>query len=106
MKIGAISIDSETLKALCHRWGIAELAAFGSVLSNDFGPESDVDLLVTWKPGQRPPRIFELFALRDELAALLGRPVDLLERALVENDENPYRRSGIISSAMTFYAAA
>ena len=106
MQVGHLSVDEDALEALCETWGIAELAAFGSVFRDDFGSESDVDLLVTWRPGRRPERLFDLFALRDEFEALFGRSIDLLEREVVESDENPYRRSSIIASAQKFYAAA
>ncbi len=106
MQVGRLTVDEDALEALCETWGIAELAAFGSVVRDDFGPESDVDLLVTWRPGRRPERLFDVFTLRDEFEALFGRPVDLLERHVVESDENPYRRTGIIASAKKLYAAA
>jgi predicted nucleotidyltransferase len=106
MQIGPIVVDEAALKALCEKWGIAELAAFGSVLREDFGPESDVDLLVTWQEGRVPRRLFDIIALKDEFEEMLGRPVDLLERQIVESDENPYRRRGILRDAESFYVAA
>lgn len=96
-------MDRPQLAALCTKWGIAELAAFGSTWREDFGPESDVDLLVSWQPTRPKVRLFDLLALRDELAGIFGRSVDLMERHVVESDENPYRRASILGTARAIY---
>ena len=54
MQVGAIELDDEAIRAFCEKWGVAELAVFGSVLRDDFRPDSDVDFLVTWLPGRKP----------------------------------------------------
>ena len=104
MKAGHIEIDDEKLRAFCEKWGIAELAVFGSVLRDDFRPDSDVDFLVTWK--FKSPRQFDFFHLKEELAALLNRDVDVIQRHLIEKDYNEFRREGILGTARTVYAAA
>ena len=53
MQVGQIEIDDAKLRAFCEKWGIAELALFGSVLREDFREDSDVDFLVTWKAESR-----------------------------------------------------
>ncbi len=94
----------DDIAAFCQRWQIVELALFGSVLRDDFGPESDVDVLVRFAPEVRP-------AMRDwptmerELAAILGREVDLIERRSVEDSRNYIRRQAILDSAQVVYAA-
>ena len=65
MQVGAIELDDEALRAFCEKWGVAELAVFGSVLRDDFHPDSDVDFLVEWLPGRRP-RTFALFDMKDD----------------------------------------
>lgn len=100
-----VPVDRAHLARLCEKWGIVELAAFGSIWRSDFGPESDLDLLVAWDAGRSKPRLFDLLALRDELAGFFGRSVDLLERHVVESDENPYRRASILSTARAIYVA-
>jgi predicted nucleotidyltransferase len=70
-----ITIDHEALAELCRRYHVARLSFFGSVLRGDFGPESDVDVLVEFLPGRTPGLAF--FRLQDELARLFGRRVDL-----------------------------
>jgi uncharacterized protein len=96
-----IRIDEKKVASLCSRWKIRELALFGSVLRDDFRADSDVDVLVDF---QRDALwdLFDLVTLREELSALVGRPVDLVERqALV----NPFRRREILDHLETLYAA-
>jgi predicted nucleotidyltransferase len=71
----AIDIPQAAIRAFCQRHHIRRLALFGSVLRDDFGPESDVDVLVEFKPGHVPG--WNIVAIEDELSDLLGRPVDL-----------------------------
>ncbi len=99
-----IAIPDEALRALCRRWGIIELALFGSVLRDDFGPESDVDVLVALETGMHWD--FERIAkMRRELEALWGRQVDLVEKRLVEQSENYIRRKHILHNAEPIYVA-
>ena len=105
MQVGAIELDDEAIRTFCEKWGVAELAVFGSVLRHDFRPDSDVDFLVTWLPG-RMPRTFRMFDMKDELAELVGRSVDLLHRQSVELDYNEFRRAAILDGAKPIYAAA
>lgn len=95
-------LPAERVVALCRRWGIAELSLFGSALREDFGPASDVDVLVTFAPGQG--YTFEsLPDLLDELSELFhGRRIDLVEKSLITN---PFRRHAILTSRQVLYAA-
>jgi predicted nucleotidyltransferase len=70
-----IAVPKEQLAEFCRRHHIRRLSLFGSVLREDFRPDSDVDILVEFEPGKTPGLAF--FAMQDELAELLGRPVDL-----------------------------
>lgn len=105
MKAGHLEFEPEVLRAFCEKWGVAELAVFGSVLREDFRPDSDIDFLVTWAPGRRP-RLFDMFRMKDELVELLGREVDLAQRQVVEADRNQFRKAAILDSARVIYAAA
>ena len=82
-----IDIPSEKIAALCSRWQVVELALFGSVLREDFGPESDVDILVRFDPKARHT-LLDIVQMQDELSATLGRKADLIERAAVEQSPN------------------
>jgi predicted nucleotidyltransferase len=88
----------------CRRWQIAELALFGSVLRNDFGPESDLDVLVTFSPGA-DWGLLDHYQMKQELVKLFGREVDLLTRRAVEQSRNWLRRREILSTAQVVYAA-
>ena len=67
----------DDLAALCHRHRIRQLALFGSALHNDFGPESDVDILVEFEPGTRLG-LLTFIGIQEELSGLFQRPVDLV----------------------------
>ena len=73
--VARIPIDRDMLAAFCRRNGIRRLALFGSVLRDDFRPDSDVDVLVEFLPGRTPGLKF--FSMQDELTAMFGREVDL-----------------------------
>jgi hypothetical protein len=99
-----IPIDRGQIEAFCWRWKIAELAFFGSVLRDDFRPDSDVDVLVTFAP-DATWGLFDHVAMQDELSALLGRRVDLLTRRAVERSANAARRQAILDSAESYFVA-
>ena len=99
-----IDIPSRKIAALCNRWQVVELALFGSVLRDDFGPESDVDVLVRFEPGAKHT-LLDIVQMQEELSATLGRKADLVERTAVEQSANYIRRRAILKSAETIYAA-
>ena len=99
-----IDIPRDKVAAFCKRWQIVELAFFGSVLRDDFGPDSDVDVLVRFDPQARHT-LFDLVQMQDDLSGLLGREADLIERVAVERSPNYIRRKAILQSAETIYAA-
>ena len=99
----AIPLPMEAIRAFCEKWGVVELALFGSVLREDFGPGSDVDVLYRLDPtAEAAP--FDTFAMEDELTSIFGRPVDFVSRAAVESGENWYRRKSILNSSKVIYA--
>jgi len=95
----AIDIDRDRLRDFCRRWKITEFALFGSVLREDFGPESDVDVLVTFERDARWT-LLHMVDMKAELEELFGRPVDLLTRRGVEQSHNRFRRESILNSAV------
>ena len=99
-----LQIDHDRLSELCTRWGVRELAVFGSALREEFRADSDLDVLVTFQP-DRTPSLFGLAELASELEELVGRPVDVLTRPAVEASRNPYRREEILRTAEVLYAA-
>lgn len=99
-----IPIDREKIAEFCRRWKITEFALFGSVLRDDFRPDSDVDVLVTFAPDTRYS-LFDLVRIQDELKQILGREVDLVERKAIERSENYIRRKHILRSVEPVYVA-
>jgi len=99
-----IPIDRKKIAEFCRRWKITEFALFGSVLRDDFRPDSDVDVLVTFAPDTRYS-LFDLVHMQDELQQIFGREVDLVERKAVEKSENYIRRKHILSSVEPVYVA-
>jgi predicted nucleotidyltransferase len=97
-----IAIDRMKLAELCREWRLTELSLFGSVLQDDFGPESDVDVLVSFEADAQPS-LRDLLKMQEQLEALFGHPVDLLTRRSVEASENYIRRKAILASAEAIY---
>jgi len=94
----------DDLDDFCKRWKVAKLAIFGSALRDDFGPESDVDVLVDFAPGAQWS-LFDLVGMEGELQTLLGREVDLVERSAIERSENYIRRRNILANTEVLYEA-
>jgi hypothetical protein len=101
----AVPLPVEEIAAICRRHGVAELAVFGSILGEAFGPESDVDFLVRFEGDDLGPWMSRLAELERDLSALLGRMVDVVDWRAVEQSRNPYRRHGILSGRKLLYAA-
>jgi predicted nucleotidyltransferase len=99
-----VEISQDEIASFCRRWKITEVALFGSILREDFRPDSDVDILVTFAPDAKW-RFYDLIDMQAELEAMLGRQVDLVERRLVENSENYIRRKHILEHSETIYVA-
>jgi len=104
MKALPISVDHDRLAAICRRWKIRELALFGSVLGDRFGPGSDVDVLVAFETSARWT-LFDLTDLQADLEELFKRPVDVVSRRGLEASRNTLRRRAILSEAEVLYAA-
>ena len=99
-----LALPMDAVRAFCEKWGVRELSLFGSVLREDFGPESDVDVLVDFAEGARWS-LFDLVRMQDELAGVLGREVDLVDRRSVEASRNYIRRRHILESLEDVYVA-
>ncbi|MSW94443.1 MAG: nucleotidyltransferase [Actinobacteria bacterium] len=95
----SLLVDKGALAELCDRYGVAELAVFGSVASGTARPDSDIDVLYTLKEGVRLGWAINDFS--DELENLLGRPVDLVGKKAL----HPRLRSRVLNQAQVIYAA-
>ena len=96
-----IDIPKDEIAAFCQRNRIRRMALFGSVLRDDFTPESDVDVLVEFEPSQTPG--LEFITMQDELSEILGRQVDLHTFEGVESSRNWLLREEILSSVEVQY---
>jgi uncharacterized protein len=96
-----INIPKDKIEDFCKRWKIAEFALFGSVLREDFRPDSDVDVLVTFEP-EGGITFENRLVMLDELAEIFGREVDLIEKGAIRN---PFRRHEILTTKEVVYAA-
>ena len=96
----SVSIPKDQIADFCRRSHIRRLSLFGSVLRDDFGPDSDVDVLVEFEPGHTPG--YEFFAMEEERAGIVGRKVDLQTPASLSR----YFRDEVIAEAEVQYAAS
>lgn len=99
-----ISIDRDKIAEFCHRWKITEFALFGSVLREDFRPDSDVDVLVTFTDDAKWS-LFDHVTMEEELSVIFGRKVDLVSRRAIERSANWIRRQAILEGAESYYAS-
>jgi len=95
-------ITSNQIKAFCQRWKIQELALFGSALRDDFGPDSDIDLLVSFD-SDADWSLLEHVQMQLELQELLGRSVDLVNKRALKQSENWIRRDEILRTASPIF---
>jgi predicted nucleotidyltransferase len=96
-----LSLPLGRIEAFCRKWQIEELALFGSVLREDFSPDSDVDVLVTFSPGNQLS-LWDFVEMREELEEFLHHKVDLVSKGGLRN---PFRRHEILNSRQVVYAA-
>jgi predicted nucleotidyltransferase len=99
-----IPIDRDKIAAFCQKWKIVEFSLFGSVLTDEFRPDSDVDVMVEFAEDAKWG-LFDMVHMEDELKEFFGRHVDLLTRRSVTDSENYLMRRSILSGTRTFYAA-
>lgn len=94
-----IDLDQEAVEAFCRKHGLRKLSLFGSVLRDDFRPDSDVDVLVEFRQGVRAGYL-TMAAMERELSQLLGRRVDLRTPAELSR----YFRDDVLRAAEVRYA--
>ncbi len=97
------TIPMDTIVEFCHRWRIRELALFGSALREDFGPDSDLDILVTFADDAEWG-LFDHVQMQQELQALLQRSVDLISRRALERSSNWLLRQEILNTVRMLFS--
>jgi predicted nucleotidyltransferase len=96
-----IELPKEKITNFCRKWKIAEFALFGSVLRDDFRPDSDVDVLISFAD-DADWSLFDWVDMIDELKVIFGREIDLVEKDTLRN---PFRRRAILNNNEVIYAA-
>jgi predicted nucleotidyltransferase len=104
MNKAKFTIPKAKLSEFCRRWNISELALFGSALREDFRPDSDVDVLVSFAPQARVT-LFDMAQMQNELKDIFKREVDLVSKRGLENSRNYLRRKQILDSAQVIHVA-
>ncbi len=102
MPLTAINLPMEKIAEFCKRWQVTEFALFGSILRDDFRPDSDIDVMVQFH-SEAHPTLFDLTYMENELKVLFQRDVDLVTRKGIETSRNYLRRKAILSSAQVIY---
>src|SRR5438105_1118727 len=103
MTLHGIALDSEAIQAFCRKWKIRELYVFGSILREDFRPDSHVDFLADFDEDAEWD-LFDHMDMEDKLAAIVGRDVDLVSRSAIRASENRFYQREILGTAETVFA--
>jgi predicted nucleotidyltransferase len=97
-----VPVRQEEIEAFCQKWQVRELTLFGSVLRDDFRPESDIDVLVEFE-AEAQHSLFEFITMQEELEEMFGRTVDLVQKSAVKN---PFVRHHIRHNRQVVFHAA
>jgi len=103
MKNPITVISADKIAEFCQRWKIQELALFGSALRDDFGPDSDVDILVEFDT-DADWSLLNHIQMQQELQTLLGREVDLISKRALERSRNWLFRREVLNTAKVFFS--
>ena len=96
-----LQLNRDALAAFCRKWRIRELSIFGSALRDDFGPDSDLDFLVSFEP-ETSLDVHDLLDMKEELEVHYGRAVDLIEKEALRN---PWRKRESLRTCEVIFAA-
>ena len=94
-----LNVPRERIEEFCRKWRVQQFSLFGSVLRDDFGPESDVDVLIAFQEAV-PWSLWDWTEMVAELEGIFGRRVDLVERSGLRN---PFRRQEILRTQEVIY---
>jgi uncharacterized protein len=101
-----IDLPMKEIEEFCKKWKVQEFALFGSVLRDDFDPKkSDVDVLITFA-NRASTSLFDLVDMHDELGRVFNRKIDLVDKQVIEEDRNPYRKKAILEHYEVIYGKA
>lgn len=104
VKFHGFEIGEEKIADFCRRWKITEFALFGSILRDDFRPDSDIDVMTTFA-SDAEWSLLDHLQMEEELKSLFGRKAHLVSRQAVDQSENWIRRRQVLSTARVVYAS-
>jgi uncharacterized protein len=104
MKINKFNISQTELDEICKRFLIKELSLFGSINSDNFNEDSDIDLLVAFEDHANFS-LFDIVRIKDSFENLFNRRVDLVSKNAIKQSRNIYRRDAILKSAKVIYVS-
>ena len=99
-----LGVEAKKIADFCEKWKVSKLSVFGSITRGELRPDSDIDLLVTFR-NDADWTMFDHFNMEEELSQIFGREVDLVNIKALEENENPIYQREIIGSARQIYAA-
>jgi predicted nucleotidyltransferase len=99
-----IEIPRDKITEFCKKWKVTEFSLFGSVLTEHFSKDSDIDVLIAFNESARHS-LFDLVKMEIELEEIFGRKVDLVSRRAIESSHNYLRKNAILETAEAVYAA-
>ena len=99
-----IEIPKDKIIEFCKKWKVVEFSLFGSVLSEHFSKDSDIDVLIAFNDSARHS-LFDLVKMEKELEEIFGRKIDLVSRRAIESSRNYLRKNAILETAEAVYAA-
>jgi hypothetical protein len=105
MKLHDVDLAPAAICEFCRKWKVKELSLFGSILRDDFRPDSDVDFLYVRDVDDEDWDVLDYMEMIQELEQIVGRKVDLLSREVVESDHNWLFRRSVLSKTENLYAA-
>ena len=100
----SIQLPEDEIEDFCSRWQVSELALFGSVLRDDFRPDSDIDVLIAFSP-DADWSLLDHARMQQELMGIVGRKVDLVSKRAIERSHNWIRRQEILETARVIYGS-
>jgi uncharacterized protein len=104
MKTLAVELPMVEIRDFCRKWRIRELAVFGSVLTDEFDDESDIDFLYTFEENSHWD-LFDIIGMKLELEKVLRREVDFIDKEMIEQTDNPYKKRTILGKYLEIYRA-
>lgn len=100
-----LHLPMDSIADLCKKYEVEELSIFGSILRDDIRPESDIDFLVVFRNNDAGPWMSKFTELEEDLAGVLGRKVDLVDKLGIQQSRNWIRRDAILNSATVIYGS-